>query len=62
MHISRCDFGWVPAGFVHCLTAALNDLSLAGIWEGEEPEGTLARQERYHLLLMSLARVGEVHL
>lgn len=31
MHISRCDFGWVPAGFAHCLTAALNDLSLAGL-------------------------------
>lgn len=30
MHISRCDFSWVPAGFAHCLTAALNDLSLTG--------------------------------
>ena len=31
LHISRCDMSWVPSAFMHCLTAALNDLSLGGI-------------------------------
>jgi len=35
MHISRCDFSWVPAAFVHCLAAALDDLALAGLWGDE---------------------------
>jgi hypothetical protein len=31
MHISRCDFSWVPSAFIHCLSTALDDLALTGI-------------------------------
>jgi len=31
MTISRCDLSWVPAAFVHCLPAALDDLALVGL-------------------------------
>ena len=31
MHISRLDFGWGRAAFIHCLTAALESLALVDL-------------------------------
>jgi len=31
MHISRLDCGWGRAAYLHCLTAALDDLALVAL-------------------------------